>query len=598
MSTDFRPLEIPPGVVAKPTKNQRSSNWAEVNLMRWVEGQMAPVGGQAQYNYQFASRCKAIHGWYSLDAIYYIAYLCEANLYVEVGGELIDISPIPPLVAPPPIAEGGYGGGYYSAGDYGVPTTDPSIVPIDALPSAWSLDNFGQILLAMTSPDGRLLQWDPSAGAPGLVASIAAYTPWGTTQATIQMLELNPGSITTGMPVYNQTTGLPVGTVATYPTSADPTLTLTANAQNPGSANDMLGFGNIATKAAGAPLGRCFVVTPERFVQMFGTTEDGTSGGGSFRRFGWCDQENFNSWNYSDVTSQAGFLDIEPASPIVTAHSTRNGTIFFTGKKAYVVQFLGLPYIYNYVELADNCTPWSPCSITSTSSMSLWMSQQGVFSFDGTSILPVQCMVRPWVDDDIDLLNVREQATAVHIAGFNEFWWFYPQGEATNASGAGYNTRCIIYNYKEGWWSQGQMSRSAGITSSYTAQPILADGLVAFEHELGVVYGNADLPWAETYDLNINSGSKLTTVKQMIPDIGGAVSSLLYSLFYSNSRSLSAGQPVTEIQSPPRPVRSDGYVDFRTTGRDIRLLIAIAGPSVLPVTVGQHLIDAVPRGDR
>ena len=49
MSTPFRPIEIPPGVVAMATKKMRSSNWAEVNLCRWVEGQLAPIGGQAQY---------------------------------------------------------------------------------------------------------------------------------------------------------------------------------------------------------------------------------------------------------------------------------------------------------------------------------------------------------------------------------------------------------------------------------------------------------------------------------------------------------------------------------------------------------------------
>ena len=100
MSSQFRPLEIPPGVVAKATKQQRSSNWAETNLMRWVEGQMAPVGGQAQFNYTFASRCKRIHGWFDLDQIYHIAYLCEEHLYVDTNGTLTDISPTPPLVAP------------------------------------------------------------------------------------------------------------------------------------------------------------------------------------------------------------------------------------------------------------------------------------------------------------------------------------------------------------------------------------------------------------------------------------------------------------------------------------------------------------------
>ena len=69
MSTQFRPLEIPPGCVSNPTKQMRSTNWAEVNLMRWVEGQLAPVGGQSQYNYTFASRCKAIHSWYDLSGV-------------------------------------------------------------------------------------------------------------------------------------------------------------------------------------------------------------------------------------------------------------------------------------------------------------------------------------------------------------------------------------------------------------------------------------------------------------------------------------------------------------------------------------------------
>jgi hypothetical protein len=45
-------------------------------------------------------------------------------------------------------------------------------------------------------------------------------------------------------------------------------------------------------------------------------------------------------------------------------------------------------------------------------------------------------------------------------------------------------------------------------------------------------------------------------------------------------------------------VRTNGYVDFRTTGRDIRLKIELAGPKVLPFTIGQHLVDAVARGDR
>ena len=76
--------------------------------------------------------------------------------------------------------------------------------------------------------------------------------------------------------------------------------------------------------------------------------------------------------------------------------------------------------------------------------------------------------------------------------------------------------------------------------------------------------------------------------------IANAISNLLYSIFYRNSRSLGA----PELQSAPIAVRPDGYVDFRQTGRDVRLRIDIASPIIQPFTLGQHLIDAVPRGDR
>jgi hypothetical protein len=537
MSTAFKPLELPPGVKAMPTKKVSSTNYSEVNMARWVEGQLAPVGGQSKYNFSFASRCKKILGWYDLTQVYNVAYLCESNLYVDRGGTLLDISPATPIIPPTPPSQGGYGDGSYNTGPpdtYGTPRDIGADAAIDRLPDAYSLENFGAILLAMTSADGRLLFWDP-ASAPGTLAAVVT-------------------------PLSGST----------------------------------------------VPHGRCFVVTSERFVQIFGATQDGTAGagqGGSFRRFAWCEQEDFTNWSYSDLTTQAGFIDIEPASPIITAIATRTGTLFFTAKKAYRSRYLGAPYIYNYDELGDNCTPWSPQSMVNTSSMVLWFSQQGPYSYDGTSILPVQCMVRAWIDDDIDLLQVREQACAVHVGNYNEFWWFFPQGPQTNPSG--FNTRAVVYNYKEGWWAQARCARSAGITASYTSHTVMANGLVSYEHENGFVYWDCDLPWIETFDLNVGGG-KLITVKQMMPDIEGNITNVRYSLFYRNSRTL--GLP--ELQTMRQTVRNNGYVDFRTTGRDMRLRIDLAIPAgviiggvasdggVYPVTVGSHLIDFVPRGDR
>jgi hypothetical protein len=217
--------------------------------------------------------------------------------------------------------------------------------------------------------------------------------------------------------------------------------------------------------------------------------------------------------------------------------------------------------------------------------------------------MPVACRVRPWIDDDIDAVQVRELSFAAHLGEFSEWWWFFPQ------QGSPFNSRAAVYNYKEGWWTQARMSRSAGITSSYTSHPIFADDFVGFQHEVGNVYVNANAPvtppFAESFDLNINSGTRLTTIKQLIPDveavgatdptsIANAIANLRYSLFYRNSRSLGSPELQTVLIMP----RSDGYVDLRATGRDIRLRIDMANPIIQPFTLGQHLIDAVPRGDR
>ncbi len=537
MSTPFLPIEIPPGVVTTATKKMKSSNWQETNLVRWREGQLMPMGGQAQLTrvvsgnetYKFASRCKRIHGWYGLDGVYHIAYLCEQHLYVDTGGTLTDVSPTTPI-APPSGTLGGFGDGLYSDSTYGTPRVIPSSVAITKIPDAYSLDNFGSILYAMTSADGRLLRWDPAVG--GLAAVQA--------------------------PVAGST----------------------------------------------VPHGTCFVVTQERFIMIFGSTQDGTpSDGGSKRRFAWCDQENPGAWDYTNVTSQSGFLDIEPSSPIIAAIASRLGVLFWTAKKAYASKFLGLPFVYNYVELADGATPWSPQSVSTTSALTLWMSEQGVFSYDGTSILPVQCKIRPWIDDNFDNIGVRTLSFSAHLSQFSEWWWFFPELNSP------FNTRAAVYNYKEGWWAQCRLSRSAGITSSYTSHPIFADDLFAYQHEVGAAYANYNmpvvLPYVESFDLNLTSGGKLVTVKQMIPDIealdatddgavASAIANLRYSLFYRNSRSLGAA----EAQSPKIAVRSDGYVDFRTTGRDIRLRIDMAGTAIQPFTIGQHLIDMVQRGDR
>src|ERR1700741_256165 len=186
MSTLFRKLGIPPGVVATATKQMNSSAWAEVNMMRWIEGQLTPIGGQAPLPYTFASRCRAIHGWVGLGQVFRVAYLCESNLYVDQDGVLADITPAGGMATPAPDIAGGYGTGEYSEDLYGTPRPPGTpLPPVRGLPNAYSLDNFGALLYAMTSLDTRLLVWDPSLGTQG--GTLAAAAAFDTTSPNITM---------------------------------------------------------------------------------------------------------------------------------------------------------------------------------------------------------------------------------------------------------------------------------------------------------------------------------------------------------------------------------------------------------------------------
>lgn len=158
------PLDLPPGVMQKRAKTFKSSNWREVNLVRWEEDTLYPVGGweKLTFNIPFASRVRKIHRWTDNFNVDHTAYLCEKHVYVETEGTLTDISPIPALVDPygsGGYEEGGYGDGVYGASTYGTSRdTRPRSRPYTP---SYSIGNWGQELRVMTSADGRYLKWAP-----------------------------------------------------------------------------------------------------------------------------------------------------------------------------------------------------------------------------------------------------------------------------------------------------------------------------------------------------------------------------------------------------------------------------------------------------
>jgi len=102
-----------------------------------------------------------MHRWVALNGILWTAYMCEQHCYVEAGGTVTDITPTGTIPAPSGDTAG-YGELDYGEGNYGVDAVPPVPSSLQKFSLAWTLDNWGEDLLAMWSYDGKLYKWSPS----------------------------------------------------------------------------------------------------------------------------------------------------------------------------------------------------------------------------------------------------------------------------------------------------------------------------------------------------------------------------------------------------------------------------------------------------
>jgi hypothetical protein len=171
------PFQIPPGVVRRGSEGM-SGRWYDTQLVRWTETVMRPVGGWEKIiALAPLSKIRKMHTWIDQDGVKRTALLCEKNLYILETNQITDISPVPAIVGPPDNLElGGYGDDHYSYLSYG--TARPNQPQRRIIGPCYSLDNWGEDLLAMVSTDGRLLRWKPS-DPPGTKAIVVPGAPTG-----------------------------------------------------------------------------------------------------------------------------------------------------------------------------------------------------------------------------------------------------------------------------------------------------------------------------------------------------------------------------------------------------------------------------------
>ena len=170
------PLALPPGVHRNGTDFESSNRWRDASLVRWHDGSMRPVGGwTSRKTSAFPDAPRAMIAWLNNSSAEHLAGGTYNKLhYINPSHTVYDITPSA-------LTSGslhgslnlGYGGGFYGLTNYGVAPTSSGVY---AEATTWSLDTWGEYLLACSSKDGKIHEWQLNTG---VVAQIVANAPTG-----------------------------------------------------------------------------------------------------------------------------------------------------------------------------------------------------------------------------------------------------------------------------------------------------------------------------------------------------------------------------------------------------------------------------------
>ena len=166
-------LKIPPGIVQSGTDLQSEGRWRDCNLVRWTEGALGPVGGWVErMSSAYAAAPRGMLTWEDNSGDRWIAAGTYAKLHVSnASGTTYDITPGGFTSGNEDAnVNTGYGGGFYGTGYYGQPRPDTGVYDPA---TTWSMDTWGQYLVACSDADGGLYEWQLNTASAAAAISNA-----------------------------------------------------------------------------------------------------------------------------------------------------------------------------------------------------------------------------------------------------------------------------------------------------------------------------------------------------------------------------------------------------------------------------------------
>jgi hypothetical protein len=592
-------LALKPGIDKQNTEYGAEGGWTDSDYVRFRYGLPEKMGGwttfsQAQVN--LVGMASDIFTWNALDGVGYLIVGTTRKLYVFKSGEWADITPIRETSDPGDatfaavdgsttltVTQTGHGaaqgdfvtfsgavslGGAITAGvlnqEYEIQVvTGPNAYTITSPVAADASDigNGGASTVATyqinVGPDISFIDYGWGVGSWG-------FSTWGTPRPEIAGLQL--GSRVWKLDGYGEDVVCQLVDGPTYLWDTS------------------LGFSVRAAQIMGAPTSSTYalVSTPDRHLVCFGTEAtigDPSSQDPMFVRFS--NQEDISQFTES-ATNTAGGQRLSDGSQIVSAVRSRGQILIFTDTSLHAMQYVGPPYTFGFQQLGANCGCIGPNAAADVNGLAFWMGKEAFYMFDGT-VKKMACTVQDYVFKDLNFIQGEKTFVGVN-SQFNEVTWWYCSFTSD------YVDRFVTFNYLEGVWSTGTMSRTAWadigtyekpIASEYdpnsnaptlsTIQGLTSGRSVIYNQEDGFDADGAPIyAYIVSGYFDLGDGDNMLFMKRFIPDFKNQVGNLTV-------RCLLRPYP----QASASPSSLDPYVitpttqkvDTRARGRQISLTI-------------------------
>ena len=186
----------------------------------------------------------------------------------------------------------------------------------------------------------------------------------------------------------------------------------------------------------------------------------------------------YNSQNFYDWNGALANQTNVASSKIVKGMPVRGGTnapsgLFWATDSLIRVSFIGsAPLYWRYDIVSSQISIMSSSSIVDMDGVYWWMGVDRFYMYNGqVSVVPNDKNVN-WLFNNLNY-SQRQKVWATKVPRYNEIWFFYPRGTATECTDA------IIYNVKDKlWYDAGSAvgaQRSCGYTTEIFPTPIWAD---------------------------------------------------------------------------------------------------------------------------